>query len=336
MVLVTGGTGYIGSHVAVELLNAGYQVLIIDDLSNSSPLVLDRIERICGKRPGFIKCNVADTDPLRKVFSDHPIDSVIHLAGLKSAPESVSEPVKYYSNNLNATLCLLKAMSEYGCRKLVFSSSATVYGVSGAPPFSEDSPTSCTNPYGWSKLMSEQIITDACTADPSLKAVLLRYFNPVGSHESGLIGEDPAGVPLNLFPYICQVAVGRLEKLHVNGNDYPTEDGTGVRDYIHVTDLAAGHLKALNYLSDHDGVRVFNLGTGKGCSVLQMISAFEQATGITIPYEISPRRPGDVPSCWADVTRAERELGWKASRDINDMCRDGWNWQSKNPMGYRQ
>jgi len=335
MVLLTGGAGYIGSHIAVELLNAGYEVVIVDNFSNSSPEAVKRIGLICGKDPILVTGDASDSAVLDSIFTSYPIDSVIHLAGFKSVPASVSVPLSYYRNNLDCTMAVMEAMARHGCKKIVFSSSATVYSTGGEPPFSEDAPTACLNPYGWTKWMSERIITDACTADPTISAVLLRYFNPVGAHKSGLIGEDPEGIPLNLFPYICQVAVGRLERLNVNGNDYPTPDGTGVRDYIHVTDLAKGHLSALDFCEGHPGCEIFNLGTGEGYSVLQMVKAFEDTNKVPVPYVIAPRRPGDIASCWADVSKAENVLGWKTEKTLEDICRDAWCWQSKNPMGYK-
>lgn len=334
MVLLTGGAGYIGSHIAVELLNAGFEVIIADNLSNSSPAVIERIAEIRGRSPEFVKADVTDRAALHRIFSDYPITAVVHLAGYKSAPDSVSKPLSYYNNNLNATMSVLEVMTQHGCKQIVFSSSATVYS-SSEPPFGEEAPTGCTTPYGWTKLMSEQIIQDACRADSELSAVILRYFNPVGAHESGLIGEDPEGIPQNLFPYICQVAVGRLPRLHITGNDYPTPDGTGVRDYLHVTDLALGHLKALQYMPFCKGAEVFNLGSGTGFSVMQMVNAFMETTGVDVPYDITPRRPGDIAVSLADVGKAERVLNWRAERGLETICRDAWNWQQKNPMGYR-
>jgi len=335
MILLTGGAGYIGSHTAVEMINAGFEVVIADNLSNSSPVAVERVGEICGKMPEFVKADVTNRADLHRIFSDYSISAVIHFAGLKSVPDSVAKPLSYYNNNLNATLTLLEVMAQHNCKQIVFSSSATVYSAASRPPFREDAPTACTNPYGWTKLMSEQIITDACKADSELKAVVLRYFNPVGAHESGLIGEDPEGIPLNLFPYICQVAVGRLPRLRVTGHDYDTPDGTGVRDYLHVTDLAIGHLKALEYMPQCSGAEVFNLGSGSGYSVLQMVNAFKDANGIDIPYDLCDRRPGDIAVSVADVRKANEILSWKAERGLDRICRDAWNWQQKNPMGYK-
>ncbi len=326
-VLLTGGSGYIGSHTAVELLNRGYEIVIADDLSNSSAEVIDRIERICGKRPVFYKADVCDKEAVRRIFSENDIKAVIHFAGYKAVGESVAKPVEYYRNNLDSTLTLLEVMKERGCTDFVFSSSATVYGESGDVPFREDSPSGrCTNPYGFTKAMQEQILRDAAAADPELSVVLLRYFNPVGAHESGLIGEDPKGVPNNLMPYIGQVAAGQREKLYIFGNDYDTPDGTGVRDYIHVCDLAAGHAAALDYAASHKGAEVFNLGTGRGFSVLEMVKAYSRVNGVPVPYEIAPRRPGDIAVSYADPSKAERLLGWKAERGLDEICRDAYRF----------
>jgi UDP-glucose 4-epimerase len=328
-ILLTGGTGYIGSHTAVELIAAGYEVVIADDLSNSSKNVVDRIAQISGKKPSFYEIDVADKDDLRKVFSSHHIDAVIHFAGFKSVSESVREPLKYYRNNLDATLSLLEVMKAYGCEKIIFSSSATVYGVSvDSHKFNEEDETgNCSNPYGRTKSMIEDILSDVSKADEGFTSILLRYFNPVGAHESGLIGEEPNGIPNNLMPFITQVAAGILPKLKVFGSDYDTPDGTCIRDYIHVVDLARGHVAALEYAFVHTGCGIFNLGTGKGTSVLEMIHAFEEANGLRIPYEIAERRAGDVPFCVADPSKANDILGWKADKDIVDMCRDSWRWQ---------
>ena len=332
-VLVTGGAGYIGSHTVVELLNAGENVLIADDLRNSKEAVLDRIETITGKRPAFQKVDVCDREAMRALFARNDFGAIIHFAGLKAVGESVAKPVEYYRNNLDATMTLLVCMKEFDVRRIVFSSSATVYGVPKVP-ISEDAPRWCTNPYGWTKFMGEQILSDFAAANPEASVVLLRYFNPIGAHDSGLIGEDPQGIPNNLLPYINQVATGKLKKLRVFGNDYPTPDGTGVRDYIHVVDLAKGHLCALEYADAHTGVEAINLGTGTGYSVLDVIHAYEDANGVTIPYEIVDRRPGDVAENYADPFKAQRLLGWKAERDLVNMCRTGYHWQSQNPNGY--
>lgn len=326
-ILLTGGAGFIGSHTAVELLDAGYEVVIVDDFSNCSQDVIDRIEMITEKRPLCYAIDVANGPILKAVFEKHSIDAVIHFAGFKAVGESVQKPLKYYRNNLDTTLTLLEVMAAHGVKKIVFSSSATVYGVPERVPLTEDMPTSCSNPYGWTKWMIEQILRDASVADPALSVVLLRYFNPIGAHESGLIGEMPQGIPNNLLPYVAGVAAGTLEKLHVFGNDYPTPDGTGVRDYIHVVDLAKGHLAALQYADEHEGTEVFNLGTGHGYSVLEIVSAFEKANCVQVPYEINPRRPGDVAECYADTSKAEQILRWKAEKDLETMCRDAWRWQ---------
>lgn len=332
-ILLTGGAGYIGSHTAVELLETGYQVIIADDFSNCSPNVIDRIEKITGKCPICYAIDVANRDGLDAVFQRENIDAVIHFAGFKAVGESVQKPLKYYRNNLDTTLTLLETMARHGVRKFVFSSSATVYGVPETVPLTEDMPTSCSNPYGWTKWMIEQILRDAAVADSELSIVLLRYFNPIGAHESGLIGEMPQGIPNNLLPYVSGVAAGTLEKLHVFGNDYPTPDGTGVRDYIHVVDLAKGHLAALQYADEHMGVEAINLGTGHGYSVLEIVNAFERANQVQVPYEINDRRPGDVAECYADTSKAERLLHWKAERGIEQMCRDAWRWQTNLSKG---
>ena len=332
-VLVTGGAGYIGSHTVVELLNAGYEVLIADNLYNSKEAVLDRIETITGKRPAFRKVDVCDKEAMRKLFQENDFGAIIHFAGLKAVGESVAKPVEYYRNNLDATLTLLECMKEFDVRHIVFSSSATVYGVPKVP-ITEDAPRWCTNPYGWTKFMGEQILSDFAAANPEMSVVLLRYFNPIGAHDSGLIGEDPQGIPNNLLPYINQVATGKLKKLRVFGNDYPTPDGTGVRDYIHVVDLAVGHLRALDYADAHTGSIAINLGTGTGYSVLDVIHAYEDANGVKIPYEIAPRRPGDVAENYADPSKAKELLHWVAQRDLVNMCKTGYHWQSMNPNGY--
>lgn len=333
-VLVTGGAGYIGSHTVVELLNIGKEVVIVDDLSNSSEKVVDRIEEITGKRPKFYKVNILDEKEFEKIFEENKIDSIIHFAGFKAVGESVAKPLAYYTNNLVNTLIVLNTMKKYGVRNLVFSSSATVYGDPHTCPILENFPLSTTNPYGSTKLMIEDMLRDITKADKELNVAILRYFNPVGAHESGRIGEEPNGIPNNLMPYITKVAIGKLEMLSVYGNDYPTHDGTGVRDYIHVVDLALGHLKALEKLETNPGLVTYNLGTGKGYSVLDMVKAFGKACGHEIPYKIVERRPGDVAMCYADPTKAKNELGWEAKYDLERMCADSWRWQSNNPNGY--
>lgn len=333
-VLVTGGAGYIGSHTVVELLNIGKEVVIVDDLSNSSEKVVDRIEEITGKRPKFYKVNILDEKEFEKIFEENKIDSIIHFAGFKAVGESVAKPLAYYTNNLVNTLIVLNTMKKYGVRNLVFSSSATVYGDPHTCPILENFPLSTTNPYGSTKLMIEDMLRDITKADKELNVAILRYFNPVGAHESGRIGEEPNGIPNNLMPYITKVAIGKLEMLSVYGNDYPTHDGTGVRDYIHVVDLALGHLKALEKLETNPGLVTYNLGTGKGYSVLDMVKAFGKACGHEIPYKIVERRPGDVAMCYADPTKAKTELGWEAKYDLDRMCADSWRWQSNNPNGY--
>lgn len=336
-VLLAGGAGYIGSHTAVELLNAGYQVVIVDDYSNSSPEAIHRIEKITGKRVISYEADVKNKEKMRYIFSENHIDCVIHFAGLKAVGESVRLPLKYYRNNIDTTLTLLECMEEAGVNQFVFSSSATVYGEENEPPYVETMHRGrCSNPYGWTKVMMEQILEDAAKANPELSVILLRYFNPIGAHESGLIGEDPQGIPNNLMPFIAQVAVGRRDHLTVFGGDYPTPDGTCLRDYIHVMDLANGHVKAVEYAANHKGVEVFNLGTGTPYSVLDIIYAFEKATEVKVKYEIGPRRAGDLPKFWADSTKAQKVLGWHAERTLEDMCRDTWNWQSKNPDGYKE
>ncbi|RIX45503.1 MAG: UDP-glucose 4-epimerase GalE [Rhodocyclales bacterium GT-UBC] len=334
MILVTGGAGYIGSHTVVELLADAKDLLILDNFSNSSPVVLDRIERLSGTRPLLIEGDIRDETLLKAVFADYPISSVIHFAGLKAVGESVAQPIRYYDNNVRGSLCLFNAMGEAGVRKLVFSSSATVYGDPHMVPIREDFPLHATNPYGRSKLFIEEILRDIGRADPQWKIALLRYFNPVGAHESGMIGEDPSGIPNNLMPFVAQVAVGRRPVLSVFGHDYPTSDGTGVRDYIHVVDLAQGHVAAVNALDSLDGVVPFNLGTGRGYSVLEVVAAFEKASGQHVPFQIVARRPGDVAICYADVSAAASFLRWSAKRNIDVMCADAWRWQSQNPTGY--
>ncbi|HFH9842262.1 TPA: UDP-glucose 4-epimerase GalE [Streptococcus suis] len=334
-ILVTGGAGYIGSHTVVELIKLGKEVVIVDNLSNSSILVLDRIEEITGKRPTFYELDVADKAALRSVFEKESIEAAIHFAGYKAVGESVEKPVMYYENNIMSTLALVEVMAEFGVKKIVFSSSATVYGLNNPSPLVENMPTSATNPYGYTKVMLEQILRDLEVSDKEWSVALLRYFNPIGAHESGLIGEDPAGIPNNLMPFIAQVAVGKRAELSVFGNDYDTVDGTGVRDYIHVVDLALGHIKALEKISDTTGVYTYNLGSGQGTSVLELVQAFEKVNGVPVPYKIVDRRPGDVATCYANADKALAELNWKTEKTIEDMCRDTWNWQSKNPNGYK-
>ncbi len=326
MILVTGGTGYIGSHTVVELQKVGSDVVIADNLVNSKREVVGYIESITGKRPEFVLADVCDYAAMTSLFDRYDIDSVIHFAGLKAVGESVSKPLEYYTNNLVSTLVLLRVMREHGCKKIVFSSSATVYGTSDKVPYDETLPTSATNPYGMTKVMQEKILSDTAASDPELSVALLRYFNPIGAHESGLIGDDPNGIPNNLMPYVCKVAVGKLPFLNVFGNDYPTPDGTGVRDYIHVVDLAVGHIAALDYISAHPGVLTVNLGTGKGTSVLEIVDAFEKYCGVKIPYKITPRRPGDIATCYASTEKAERLLGWKAVKNLGQMCADSYRY----------
>ena len=334
-ILVTGGAGYIGSHTCVELLESGYDVVVIDNLCNSNPESLKRVESITGKRVVFYEGDVRDEALLRKIFEENEITCVIHFAGLKAVGESVAMPWEYYDNNLNSTLVLTKVMKEFGMKNIIFSSSATVYTADNEMPLRENSRTgNCTNPYGWTKFMTEQILSGMAHADDQWSIALLRYFNPIGAHSSGIIGEDPRGIPNNLMPYITQVAIGRREYLSVYGNDYDTHDGTGVRDYIHVVDLAKGHVAAVKFVMEHKGCEVFNLGTGKGYSVLDMVKAFNEANGLELPYKIVERRPGDIATCYADPCKSEQILGWKAEKDLHDMVRDSWNWQSKNPMGY--
>lgn len=333
-ILVTGGTGFIGSHTILELLDAGMDVIAIDNLSNSKRESLQRVEKLTGKSVPFEKIDLLDIQSLQKLFDDYSIDAVIHFAGLKAVGESVEKPLYYYENNVTGTLNLCKVMNQYGVKRMVFSSSATVYGNPSQSPLTEQSELSATNPYGQTKLTIEHILRDLCRADSEWKVSLLRYFNPVGAHESGEIGEDPAGIPNNLMPYVTQVAVGKRDKLSVFGGDYPTKDGTGVRDYIHVVDLAKGHIKALKNLENEQGAEPYNLGTGYGSSVLDVIKTFEKATGQSIPYEITARRPGDAATCFADATKAKEELHWETEKDLEDMCTDAWRWQTNNPDGF--
>ena len=334
-VLLSGGAGYIGSHTAIELRSAGHDVVIVDNFSNSKPEVLRRLEKITGAPFAFHCVDVCDKAAMDKIFAGEKPEAIIHFAGYKAVGESVEKPLEYYRNNLDSTLTLLELMRKYGVHNIVFSSSATVYGAPDSVPINESAAVGrCTNPYGWTKYMIEIILKDACKADPSLSAVLLRYFNPIGAHESGLIGEDPQGIPNNLMPYITQVASGRLDKLHIFGNDYDTPDGTGVRDYIHVVDLARGHVCAIKYAAENKGADVINLGTGKGYSVLEMVKTFSEVSGVNIPYEINARRAGDIAECYADPTKAKEKLGWVAEKNLRDMCRDSWRWQKNNPHGY--
>ena len=336
-ILVSGGAGYIGSHTCVELLAAGYDIVVADNFYNSCPKAVERVKQISGKDFRFYEADMTKVEDVEKVFAENPdIDSVIHFAAYKAVGESVAKPLEYYTDNLTSTLVLLAAMRKHGVHNFVFSSSATVYGDPASVPINENFPVGgATNPYGATKVMNEQILTDCCKADPELNVALLRYFNPIGAHKSGLIGEDPNGIPNNLMPYIAKVAVGKLEKVHVFGNDYPTPDGTGVRDYIHVVDLARGHVCAIQKLETNCGLFICNLGTGKGYSVLDVIHAFSKACGRELPYVIDPRRPGDIAECWADPSKAKRELGWVAEYGIDEMCADSWNWQKKNPDGYK-
>ena len=334
-ILVTGGAGYIGSHTCIELLNQGHKVVVVDNLVNSHSESLQRVEELTGKNIPFYAVDLSNESEITKVFSEHSIEAVIHFAGLKAVGESVEQPIRYYDNNIRSTLVLCKLMQSFSVKHLVFSSSATVYGLAESNPIPETAPLSATNPYGRTKLFIEYILNDWITTFDGASVALLRYFNPVGAHASGRIGEDPQGIPNNLMPYITQVAAGRREKLSIFGNDYDTVDGTGVRDYIHVVDLAMGHVKALDALIHLTGSHVYNLGTGNGTSVLELVQAFQQATGQPIPYEISARRPGDVATCFADSSKAERELNWKAVRGIVEMCRDSWKWQKENPNGYK-
>ena len=334
-ILVTGGAGFIGSHTVVELQDAGYDVVVVDNLCNASEKALSRVEKITGKPVTFYKADILDRETLNKIFDQEKIDSCIHFAGLKSVGESVQKPWEYYENNIAGTLTLLDVMRQHGVKNIIFSSSATVYGDPAMIPITEECPKGqCTNPYGWTKSMLEQVLTDMQKADPEWNVILLRYFNPIGAHKSGTIGENPNGIPNNLMPYITQVAVGKLKELGVFGNDYDTHDGTGVRDYIHVVDLAKGHVKALKKIEEKAGLFICNLGTGHGYSVLDVIHAFEKACGKKIPYVIKPRRPGDIATCYSDASKAKRELGWKAQYGIKEMCEDSWRWQSMNPNGY--
>lgn len=333
-ILVTGGAGFIGSHTCIELLKKGHKVVVVDNLSNSNPKALERVQDITGRELTFYEVDLLEKNKLEEIFKSHSIEAVIHFAGYKAVGESVSIPLSYYHNNITGTLYLCELMKKYEVKNLVFSSSATVYGDPETVPIKEDFPLSATNPYGRTKLFIEEILRDLFVSDDSWNIALLRYFNPVGAHKSGRIGEDPNDIPNNLMPYISQVAVGKLEQLSVFGDDYPTKDGTGVRDYIHVVDLSIGHLKALEKLNSDPGLVTYNLGTGKGYSVIDVINAFEEASGQPVPYQITDRRPGDIAECYADPTKAEEELGWKAKRDIKEMCEDTWRWQSQNPDGY--
>lgn len=334
-ILLTGGAGFIGSHTAVSLLNAGQDIVIVDNLYNSSPKVIDRIERITGKRPVFVEADCCDRAAMDRLFSNYDITGVIHFAGLKAVGESVEKPLLYYRNNLDSTLTVLEVMREHNCHQFVFSSSATVYGDQPAPLYETAQTGGCSNPYGWTKFMIEEILKGACRADPALSVVLLRYFNPIGAHESGRMGENPNGIPNNLMPYITKVAAGQLDHLTVFGNDYNTPDGTGVRDYIHVVDLAKGHVAACDYAAKHNGCEIINLGTGVGYSVLDIVNTFSRVNQVPVPYVIGPRRDGDVDACYADPTKAKELLGWTATKTLEDMCRDSWRWQKANPNGYQ-
>lgn len=336
-ILVTGGAGYIGSHTCVELLNEGYEVVVVDNLYNSSEKALERVEEITGKKVTFYNADIRDREALNKIFHKEEVEAVIHFAGLKAVGESVAKPIEYYENNIAGTLNLCAAMKEHGVKNIIFSSSATIYGDPAFVPITEECPKGiCTNPYGWTKWMLEQILIDLHTSDPEWNVILLRYFNPIGAHKSGKIGEDPKGIPNNLLPYVAQVAIGKLECLGVFGDDYDTPDGTGVRDYIHVVDLARGHVKAVKKLADKEGVNIYNLGTGHGYSVLQVVHAFEKACGHEINYAIKPRRAGDIAMCYCDPAKAKEELGWEAEYGIEEMCEDSWRWQSQNPNGYNE
>lgn len=336
-ILVTGGAGYIGSHTCVELLEAGYEVVVVDNLYNASPKAIERVEEITGKKVTFYEADLLDKEALEKIFANHDIDAVIHFAGYKAVGESVQKPIEYYHNNMTGTLILCDVMRNHGVKNIVFSSSATVYGDPAQIPITENCPKGQpTNPYGWTKSMLEQVLTDIHTSDPEWNVILLRYFNPIGAHKSGIIGEDPKGIPNNLVPYIAQVAVGKRAALGVFGNDYDTPDGTGVRDYIHVVDLAAGHVKAIEKIKQNPGVEVYNLGTGNGYSVLQVVEAFGKACGHPIPYEIKPRREGDIATCYCDPQKAKEDLGWTAKYGVDEMCQDTWRWQSGNPNGYAE
>lgn len=334
-ILVAGGAGFIGSHTVIELQDAGYEVVVVDNLSNSSEKSLERVEKITGKPVKFYKADVIDREKMNEIFETEKIDAVINFAGLKAVGESVAKPWEYYYNNIAGTLVLTDVMRKHNCKSIIFSSSATVYGDPAMIPITEECPKGqCTNPYGWTKSMLEQILTDMQKADSEWNVILLRYFNPIGAHESGTIGENPNGIPNNLMPYVTQVAVGKLKELGVFGDDYDTPDGTGVRDYIHVVDLANGHVKAVKKLEENPGLKIYNLGTGKGYSVLDIVHNFEAATGVKIPYVIKPRRPGDIATCYSDAALAKKELGWEAKRGIKEMCEDSWRWQSNNPNGY--
>lgn len=334
-ILVTGGAGFIGSHTVVELQQAGYEAVVLDNLCNSSEKSLERVEKITGKKVPFYKADILDRQALEEIFTREKIDAVIHFAGLKSVPESTQKPWEYYNNNITGTLTLVDVMRKHGVRNIIFSSSATVYGDPAFVPITEECPKGqCTNPYGWTKSMLEQILSDVQKADPEWNVILLRYFNPIGAHKSGTIGENPNGIPNNLMPYITQVAVGRRKELNVYGDDYDTPDGTGVRDYLHVVDLAVGHVKALKKIEEKAGLKIYNLGTGVGYSVLDVVKNFEEASGVKIPYSIKPRRAGDIATCYADASLAKKELGWEAQYGIREMCEDSWRWQKNNPNGY--
>lgn len=334
-ILVTGGAGYIGSHTVIELINNGYDVVVLDNFSNSSPKSIERLEQILGKKIKLYNADIRDKESLRKVFAEEKLDAVIHFAGLKAVGESVRMPLEYYENNISGTLNLLEVMREFGVKNIIFSSSATVYGDPAFVPITEECPKGqCTNPYGWTKSMLEQILMDVQHANPDWNVILLRYFNPLGAHKSGLIGENPNGIPNNLMPYVTQVAVGKLKELGIFGNDYDTPDGTGVRDYIHVVDLAEGHVAALKKIKENCGLEIYNLGTGIGYSVLEIVKNFEEASGVKIPYVIKERRPGDIATCYASAKKAKDELGWEAKRGIREMCEDSWRWQSQNPNGF--
>lgn len=336
-ILVTGGAGFIGSHTVVELLNAGYEAVVVDNLCNSSEKCLQRVEKITGKKVPFYKADILDRETMNRIFETEKPEAVIHFAGLKAVGESVEKPWEYYENNIAGTLTLVDAMRSHGVKNIIFSSSATVYGSPAFIPITEECPKGqCTNPYGWTKSMLEQILSDIWFADKEWNVILLRYFNPIGAHKSGMIGENPNGIPNNLMPYITQVAVGKRAELGVFGNDYDTPDGTGVRDYIHVVDLAEGHVKALEKIKDNSGLKIYNLGTGKGYSVLDIVKNFEAATGVKIPYSIKPRRAGDIATCYSDASLAKKELGWEAKNGIREMCEDSWRWQKNNPNGYEE
>ena len=336
-ILITGGCGYIGSHTCVEMLNAGYDIVVLDNFYNSKPEVLSRIKELTHKDFPFYECDIRDADGLKRIFTENKIEAVIHFAGLKAVGESVRIPLTYFENNVGGTVTLCQVMNEMNCKCMIFSSSATVYGTGNPSPLQETMPTgSVTNPYGRTKFIIEGILTDLCNSDPAWSAVMLRYFNPIGAHESGRIGEDPNGIPNNLMPYVSQVAIGKLPQLSIFGDDYDTYDGTGIRDYIHVVDLAMGHVKAVDYALSHKGAEAINLGTGIGCSVLNLVNSFIRANGVDVPYVIAPRRPGDVAVCYSDPSKAATLLNWKAEKNVEDMCRDSWRWQSQNPKGYEQ